>query len=651
MSDDGHPHRVGGARVRRLQPGLQRGVQLHVVVLPPPSVRRRPATAGRPTVAGGLGRVPRVQPAVRPAGGQGGARGGAGPGPGLPPGPDGFGPGPSATRPADHPLHPHSLRRSVGAAHAADRGGRRADGLHGRLRSLRIPHRAVGLVLPGRSGHGVGVDRARGPERTHVRVATLHRSGEAASAPRPIPRSVGPWPESRRRSEAPTDRSSYGWTGWNCRRTSCAGSGPSTSCWSSSPSDGSGWSSWPWPTPPGRDSPSTWPTRTRSSPPWSASTTSGGRPGWTPIVLEVEDDYPRSLAALTRYDVLLVNPVRDGLNLVAKEGPLINTRNGVLALSREAGAFDELASGVARGQSVRCLRHRRGDGRGPGHGTRAPGPPGGTAPRTGPRPPPGRLAPGPTRRRPLVGAPTASDRGPIRIRRRTGPSRKRSSFRDAGSLSGQPRQRLEGPGRPGDHHIGGGGHPVIALLVDHGHGHGVDPTSGGQGSAGRRRRAGHRGRPRSRQAAEDDAANRRTTDPLSTSRGGRSSTDIRPGWARSPDRSTSVATAPVAHPAASGARRQWTVTASPLGSTRTPRGASRCSRATEVSTTWPPLHRCRLHHDLAVAPRLLEAVQAHQPHPVIPVRRPRTWPGAPPERHRATRDHRHLTELLGPATS
>jgi trehalose 6-phosphate synthase len=70
-----------------------------------------------------------------------------------------------------------------------------------------------------------------------------------------------------------------------------------------------------------------------------------GTPGWTPIVLEVEDDYPRSLAALTRYDVLMVNPVRDGLNLVAKEGPLINTRDGVLALSREAGAFEELAPG------------------------------------------------------------------------------------------------------------------------------------------------------------------------------------------------------------------------------------------------------------------------------------------------------------------
>ena len=69
-----------------------------------------------------------------------------------------------------------------------------------------------------------------------------------------------------------------------------------------------------------------------------------GTPGWTPIVLEVEDDYPRSLAALTRYDVLLVNPVRDGLNLVAMEGPLLNRRDGVLALSREAGAFDQLGA-------------------------------------------------------------------------------------------------------------------------------------------------------------------------------------------------------------------------------------------------------------------------------------------------------------------
>ncbi len=65
--------------------------------------------------------------------------------------------------------------------------------------------------------------------------------------------------------------------------------------------------------------------------------------GWTPIVLSVQDDRARSLAALTLSDVLLVNPVRDGLNLVAKEGPLLNTADGVLVLSREAGAWEELA--------------------------------------------------------------------------------------------------------------------------------------------------------------------------------------------------------------------------------------------------------------------------------------------------------------------
>jgi trehalose 6-phosphate synthase len=67
------------------------------------------------------------------------------------------------------------------------------------------------------------------------------------------------------------------------------------------------------------------------------------RPGWTPILLDAHDDFPRSVAALQRYDVLLINPVRDGLNLVAKEGPIVNRKDGVLLLSREAGAWDELS--------------------------------------------------------------------------------------------------------------------------------------------------------------------------------------------------------------------------------------------------------------------------------------------------------------------
>lgn len=68
--------------------------------------------------------------------------------------------------------------------------------------------------------------------------------------------------------------------------------------------------------------------------------------GWTPILLDTADDYPRAVAALRRYDVLLVNPVRDGLNLVAQEGPVLNERDGGLVLSTEAGVFDQFDGAV-----------------------------------------------------------------------------------------------------------------------------------------------------------------------------------------------------------------------------------------------------------------------------------------------------------------
>ncbi|HEY6312789.1 MAG TPA: trehalose-6-phosphate synthase [Streptosporangiaceae bacterium] len=61
-------------------------------------------------------------------------------------------------------------------------------------------------------------------------------------------------------------------------------------------------------------------------------------PDWNPLVLEVRDDYPRSLAACAVADVLLVNPVRDGMNLVAQEGPVLSEQGCALVLSREAGA-------------------------------------------------------------------------------------------------------------------------------------------------------------------------------------------------------------------------------------------------------------------------------------------------------------------------
>ncbi|MER5949635.1 trehalose-6-phosphate synthase [Streptomyces sp. NPDC001904] len=67
-----------------------------------------------------------------------------------------------------------------------------------------------------------------------------------------------------------------------------------------------------------------------------------GTEGWTPVVLHVKDDFARSLAAYRLADVALVNPIRDGMNLVAKEVPVVSDDGCALVLSREAGAFEEL---------------------------------------------------------------------------------------------------------------------------------------------------------------------------------------------------------------------------------------------------------------------------------------------------------------------
>jgi trehalose 6-phosphate synthase len=67
-----------------------------------------------------------------------------------------------------------------------------------------------------------------------------------------------------------------------------------------------------------------------------------GRTGWTPVELDVADDFLRSVAGYLEFDVLLVNPVFDGLNLVSFEAPFVNARDGVLVLSENAGSHEEL---------------------------------------------------------------------------------------------------------------------------------------------------------------------------------------------------------------------------------------------------------------------------------------------------------------------
>lgn len=69
-----------------------------------------------------------------------------------------------------------------------------------------------------------------------------------------------------------------------------------------------------------------------------------GTPGWRPVALHVKDDFARSLAAYRMADVALVNPIRDGMNLVAKEVPVVSDDGCALVLSREAGAAAELGA-------------------------------------------------------------------------------------------------------------------------------------------------------------------------------------------------------------------------------------------------------------------------------------------------------------------
>ena len=69
-----------------------------------------------------------------------------------------------------------------------------------------------------------------------------------------------------------------------------------------------------------------------------------GTESWQPVMLHVNDDFPRSLAAYRLADVALVNPIRDGMNLVAKEVPVVSDAGVALVLSREAGAHAELGA-------------------------------------------------------------------------------------------------------------------------------------------------------------------------------------------------------------------------------------------------------------------------------------------------------------------
>lgn len=71
-----------------------------------------------------------------------------------------------------------------------------------------------------------------------------------------------------------------------------------------------------------------------------------GTSEWEPVRILTGESYPRAIAALQLYDVLLVNSIADGMNLVAKEGPLVNRRDGVVVLSERTGARQQLEPGA-----------------------------------------------------------------------------------------------------------------------------------------------------------------------------------------------------------------------------------------------------------------------------------------------------------------
>ncbi|MFQ6027127.1 MAG: trehalose-6-phosphate synthase [Dehalococcoidia bacterium] len=71
-----------------------------------------------------------------------------------------------------------------------------------------------------------------------------------------------------------------------------------------------------------------------------------GSEDWQPIRAFMENNYTQAIAGMKLYDVLLVNTIIEGMNLVAKEGPVVNTNDGVLVLSESSGAYHQLSEGA-----------------------------------------------------------------------------------------------------------------------------------------------------------------------------------------------------------------------------------------------------------------------------------------------------------------
>ena len=167
-----------------------------------------------------------------------------------------------------------------------------------------------------------------------------------------------------------------------------------------------------------------------------------GTADWNPLILEVKDDYPRSLAACTLADVLLVNPIRDGMNLVAQEGPVLSERGCALVLSRRGRRRRDAGRRRPAGQPVRHHRDGRRPAPGAGHARRRAPAPQRRARRHRRRGPAGPLARRPAGlARPLTGAGSRDRRAP-------------TSFGSIPDLAGQLREQGHHPGGSVHHQVG-----------------------------------------------------------------------------------------------------------------------------------------------------------------------------------------------------
>ena len=88
-----------------------------------------------------------------------------------------------------------------------------------------------------------------------------------------------------------------------------------------------------------------------------------GFDGYKPIELFYENNWQQALAGMSLADVVLVNSIADGMNLVAKEAAIVSEKDAVLVLSTQTGAWAELggaALGVDPNEvegTVRALEH------------------------------------------------------------------------------------------------------------------------------------------------------------------------------------------------------------------------------------------------------------------------------------------------------